>query len=58
VLEPVTPRDAGGSALEAFDGEGVHVRSIGGAKGLRFPCSGDRRKGRARMDATLLPRKG
>lgn len=43
VLEAVSVRDAGGAALETFDGDGIHIRSIGAAKALQFPSLGDRR---------------
>lgn len=55
VLEAVAPRQAARTALETFDGERVHVPSIGAAPGRWYPFLGDRKDGRApRKDATVL----
>ena len=43
MLEAVAPRDPRGTALEAFDGDGVHLKGIGAPRGRRFPSLGDRR---------------
>ena len=40
VLEAVAPRNTGGSALEALDGDRIHARSIGSGRGPRFPSLG------------------
>ena len=47
VLEAVAPRQAARAALEAFDYERVHVRSIGAAYARSYPCSGETGDGRA-----------
>jgi len=51
VLEAIAPRDTRGSTLEAFDGDRIHIRSIGTSGGRRFPCLGEGRTGRAPQDA-------
>jgi hypothetical protein len=47
VLEAVAPRQAARAALETFDYERVHVRSIGAAYARWYPCLGERKDGRA-----------
>ena len=46
VLEAVAARQPARAALEAFDYEGIHARSIGAAPRRRFPSLGDRWDGR------------
>ena len=53
VLEAIAPRDTRGSTLEALDGDGIHVMSIGAGRRRRFPCSGEGRTAALRGAAVL-----